>query len=426
MVECLFLLVEIVAGIKCIHNLYAKDKIFSIYTLVFICIEVLYFNLANRNIVSKETILAVYLLYILYTLMEFRDNLVNSIYNCLVTQIMVSIIQMLFYIPGIVMYNIFGSEDVMMLFINILTCIVVIITGKFKMYDILHNACKHKGEKAGICIVATVGILIYYSFKIKVYSYIPLDVFLTCLLSLIIVVISIYRWQHVKFEKELKDQQLEISHKYNESYQALVELVRKNQHDFDNHLLALTTINSSTVSQDDLTKRQMEYKERILEQNKYNKILYKINDPMLAGYIFRKIVDLEKRGIKVIYDVNIESINIDYISIYDMIEIIGILLDNAGEALENGEFDKVIKLFVNETDEKLVIEVHNISKHYSNEEIIKFFEKGFSSKGENRGIGLSKIKDYQKKYKFDIMVDNCTEKSNNWLKFSVIIKRASE
>ncbi len=424
MVECLFLLVEIITVIICIHNLYTKDKIFSIYTLIFICIEVIYFNLANRNIMPTGTVPAVYFLFVLYTLVEFRDSLVNSIYNCLLALFLISIFQMVFYFPAIFVYHIFLNEDAMMLFINIWTCIAVIFTGKLKIYRILHNIGRHNGKMAGACILVTIGILVYYIYKIKTYKHLPLDVYLTCLLSLIIITISIYRWQHADYENDLKNKQLESFHKYNESYQSLVELVRKNQHDFDNHLLALTSINSDTSSHNELAERQAEYKEKIMEKNKYNRILYKINDPMLAGYLFHKLMELERQKIKIIYDANIISTNIEYISIYDLIEIIGILLDNAREALEKEDFDKVIKLFVNESKEKLEVAILNISKHYSNEEIINFFKKGYSTKGENRGIGLSKIKEHQKKYKFDIMVENCVEKDMNWLKFSIMINRA--
>ena len=41
-------------------------------------------------------------------------------------------------------------------------------------------------------------------------------------------------------------------------------------------------------------------------------------------------------------------------------------------------------------------------------------------KGKNRGIGLAKIKDLQKKYKFDILVEMQEIHNKNWISFSVI------
>ena len=51
------------------------------------------------------------------------------------------------------------------------------------------------------------------------------------------------------------------------------------------------------------------------------------------------------------------------------------------------------------------------------------FEKGYSTKGEDRGIGLNKIKEYQDKYQFDILVENIMTKIGNTIKFSVIIEK---
>lgn len=425
MIDGLFTLVEILAVVICIHNLYTRDKIFSMYTLIFVCLECFYIQLANKGIVSKEVMVVIYLLFILYTLFEFRDGLINSIYNCLVTMLIISVSQMIFYFPGILVYNLWNSEDVMAIFINVLTLILIIITKKAKLYNTLHNICKRKEIKAIISIIVSIGILIYYSYKIKKDNVVPIDLYLTCLLFLIIVIFSIYRWQRSNYEVELKEEQLKMVRKYNDSFQILMEVVRKNQHDFDNHLLALSGMNLNIDSLEELEGKQKEYKNAILEQNKYNKILYRINDPILAGYIFSKLTELEKEGIEIAYDVNVHSENVDYIPIYDVIEIISILLDNARDALIENQIDKRVKLLLDENDKEFIIGVFNVSPYYSEDKIIKFFTKGYSTKGDNRGIGLSKVKDYQKQYGFDILINNKSEDNVNWLRFNVLIKKAS-
>lgn len=224
---------------------------------------------------------------------------------------------------------------------------------------------------------------------------------------------------------ELKEEQLKIARKYNDSFQILVEVVRKNQHDFDNHLLALSGMNLNSASRDELEEKQKEYKKTILEQNKYNKILYRINDPILAGYTFSKLSELEEQGLNVFYDVNIKSDKVDDIPVYDIIEIIGILLDNARDALKENNLEKRVKFILSEDNERFTIGVYNVSPYYSEESIIKFFRKGYSTKGENRGIGLSKVKEFQKQYGFDILIDNKTEENVNWLRFNIVIKKAS-
>lgn len=424
MVEGLFTLTEILAVVICIHNLYSRNKIFSVYSLIFICLEVFYLQLANRGIVSKQVMVVIYLLFILYTLMEFRDGLINSIYNCLVTMMIISVAQMFFYLPGILIYNLWENEDIMAIFINVLTIMLVVATKNMKLYQTLHNICKKKEIKAGISIIVSIGILIYYSYKIKKDNTVPIDLYLICLLFLLIVIFSIYRWQRSNYEVELIEEQLQMARKYNDSFQVLVDVVRKNQHDFNNHLLALSGMDNDSCLSKEVKEKQSKYKNIILEQNKYNKILYRINDPILAGYTFSKLNELEEQGLEVSYDVNVKSHKVDYIPVYYIIEIIGVLLDNAKDALKENGLDKRIKLYINENNESLIIGVYNVSPYYSEESIIKFFRMGYSTKGENRGIGLSKVKEYQKQYGFDILINNKFKEDVNWLTFNIVIKKA--
>lgn len=425
MVEGLFLFFEILGVIIGIHTLYGKKGFISIYTLGFISTEVLYIGLANRNIVSKETMPIVYMLFVLYTLLEFKDKLVNVIYNCILSILIVSICQMILYIPGVAIYYIVKNEDVMALFINIMVCIIVVLTRKMKIYSILHNICRSKQIRAAISIVLTGGILIYYFYRIKVYNYLPLDVYLTFLLLLIIVVFTVLRWQNSNNEIIEKDKEIEITRAYNESYKGLVDNARKNQHDFKNHLLALSGLFLNAKTNEEFIEKQKVYKEELIKDSKYSQILFKINEPILAGFIFHKVLDLEVQGINVYYDINIYSENITYILINDLVEIIGILIDNAKEAIVNSGLGKEIKIYLQENENELTIQVLNISKYFTDDEIINFFKRGYSTKGDERGIGLSKIMEYQKKYKFDIMTDNYIEEDKNWLKFSIIIKKTS-
>ena len=69
---------------------------------------------------------------------------------------------------------------------------------------------------------------------------------------------------------------------------------------------------------------------------------------------------------------------------------------------------------------RINISVKNTSRFYDNDEISKFFIKDYSTKGEGRGLGLSKIKDLQRKYGFDIFVEMQEIHNKEWLSFSII------
>ena len=144
-------------------------------------------------------------------------------------------------------------------------------------------------------------------------------------------------------------------------------------------------------------------------------------------------------GVETTYDVNLCTGEFKYISVYDFIEILGILIDNARDAIlsnkttqnnrenirDNNDCEKKenITIKIAETEKKVIVEVSNPYTYCTEDEIIKMFEKGYSTKGEDRGIGLNKIKEYQDKYKFDILVENIMTKIGNTIKFSVIIEK---
>ena len=78
-----------------------------------------------------------------------------------------------------------------------------------------------------------------------------------------------------------------------------------------------------------------------------------------------------------------------------------------------------IYLDIDETESWLEICVANPSEYLKEEQILEIFKAGKSTKGQNRGLGLSKIKDYEKHYGFDILVENKKVNTRNWIYFTI-------
>ena len=384
-------------------------------------------------------------------MLQFGDSIVNSVYNCMLTMLIVSVTQMIMYIPAsLLIYKFIKNENFMALFINIAVLIFVFFSQKSKLYKILHNIIVDKEKRGMVCILVNGLILAYYLYKFKKDNFIMTDAYLTGGLLFVIVIFAIYRWQQSTYEVKLKQKQLEMTRIYNDSFKSLIDVVRKNQHDFNNHLLALSALENEE-NNEKIKQRKNEYKNRISEENKYNSILYRINEPIIAGFLFGKLKETENMGVETTYDVNLCTGEFKYISVYDFIEILGILIDNARDAIlsnkttqnnwenirdnnecgnegsvkGNNDCEKKenITIKIAETEKKVIVEVSNPYTYCTEDEIIKMFEKGYSTKGEDRGIGLNKIKEYQDKYKFDILVENIMTKIGNTIKFSVIIEK---
>ena len=204
MSEILIYFFEIISVIICIHNLYGRKNIISIYTLSFISLEIIYMYLVNEEVLFKETMLIMYLFFIIYSMLQFGDSIVNSVYNCMLTMLIV--------------YKFIKNENFMALFINIAVLIFVFFSQKSKLYKILHNIIVDKEKRGMVCILVNGLILAYYLYKFKKDNFIMTDAYLTGGLLFVIVIFAIYRWQQSTYEVKLKQKQLEMTRIYNDSF----------------------------------------------------------------------------------------------------------------------------------------------------------------------------------------------------------------
>ncbi|MEI4619836.1 sensor histidine kinase [Bacillus cereus] len=82
----------------------------------------------------------------------------------------------------------------------------------------------------------------------------------------------------------------------------------------------------------------------------------------------------------------------DHIEISHLITILGNMIDNAFDAVSN-QSEKCVSFFVTDIGNDVVFEVIDSGIGVPSENIDTIFEKGFSTKGNNRGYGLSNVKE---------------------------------
>jgi two-component system, CitB family, sensor histidine kinase MalK len=114
----------------------------------------------------------------------------------------------------------------------------------------------------------------------------------------------------------------------------------------------------------------------------------KIKDPVLAGFLIGKLSYARESGTEL-------SVSCDQIlpqpavsdDTHELITIVGNLVDNAIEAVTNCPTQKVAVEF-DYGDDILTIEVKDTGAGMSEETQNQIFTKGYSTNGENRGLGL--------------------------------------
>lgn len=238
---------------------------------------------------------------------------------------------------------------------------------------------------------------------------------------LLIFLFIIYEWQKSRVDLEKKKIQLEMNRLYSDAYDQLIMLVRERQHDMKNHINAILSLSYTTENYDELIEKQKEYCGYVIEQNEKTKLVLSSGNPLIAGFLYSKIREIENYNITIDYKIGIEK-NEMAIPEYELVEMVGILLDNAVEALNNiNEEELTRKIFfsIKDTEDGIELIVANTSLVYEEDMTAHFFESGYSSKGQNRGIGLSKLKRLVQDRKGDIMVYNKLRNGINYLTFEI-------
>lgn len=148
-----------------------------------------------------------------------------------------------------------------------------------------------------------------------------------------------------------------------------------------------------------------------------------LQNPILIAHVYEKITEAQEAGLRIRMKLkySLEKCEVDDIH---MVEILGTLFDNAIQDMkETGQAQFLV--FEVEKEDGIIIRVANPHKELRNMEIRQMFERGYSTKGKNRGIGLYHVKQLVQKYKLQLLVENRLIEQQNYICFSVMIGRST-
>ncbi|WP_046175835.1 DcuS/MalK family sensor histidine kinase [Domibacillus indicus] len=128
------------------------------------------------------------------------------------------------------------------------------------------------------------------------------------------------------------------------------------------------------------------------KSNEIQLMTEKIKDPVLAGFLVGKLSYAREAGVNLFLrsDYPIPPPE-DPSLTHDLITVVGNLIDNAIDAVENSS-KKTINVSFSYGDDILTIEVADSGPGVPKSKQQHLFEKGYSTKGTGRGIGLALVK----------------------------------
>lgn len=422
MITLLYIALEAIAVLLLLHALYGKKMQWDKYSVAFILFDCSLMSVIRFGKMSQSVSMIVYLVLILYCIYEFRSSLKQLIVNV----ILLAVIMMGIELAALIILQMFstgikGYEDVSVVFAN--SIILLIVFGIYKKLNLYAVAVsfQRNGKLVAILLLLESSLVFFLIFEYKsLQGKVPVQHIIISGVLVLAVILCIHGLLY-KIKYQEKQAELEAYRTYSAAFSDLITQIRARQHEFDNHISALCNLHYICKDYDELVKEQSKYAKDVISNNRFHRLLVSGN-PVLAGFLYGKLSSIQEQGIEVSYDFHMSEFT-SKMPVYLVVELIGNLLKNAVEAVKSQDVEKLIHLSCTENENEFCLGVRNRSEKIPLEEIGRFFQKGYSSKGSGRGLGLYNVKEISDKYGIDIVCNNTEIDNQNWFLIELHIKK---
>ena len=242
----------------------------------------------------------------------------------------------------------------------------------------------------------TIAIFYLYSLKFqqtyqewKLFALLFIGILIFLAIFIIVITFSVHR--EMQYKRNLKE--IETYYEYTLQIESINNEMRKFRHDYVNILSTM----SEYIREDDMPGLREYFNNNIVSMKdnlQMNSIKINGTDKLkvraIKGLVTTKILQAQEKNIPISIEVPelIEHIEMNTV---DLSRVIGIIIDNAIEASESLE-DALIRIaFIKNEDSVLFIVMNKCSD--TTPQIHELFQENFSTKGKNRGLGLSNLKE---------------------------------
>ena len=393
-IEILLLSIPILYILENQFSLKFNNKSYILFITIFSSIYLASFSILGYFIIMFAVIPITFAF--IYNKMRVR------IFNILIITLYITVLIKISEIVTSLLYIFIHIKPELINLVDLLVyCILtVIITKKVKIN--LDMIFIKEYRKIHIFLLSIIiFILIFYNY-LSIYSLlgkedIPLYYMSIITISVFFILFSSITYnlvKNTKIKSEVKseNQKLEQQKKYILALEKNNNEIRKFKHDFNNIILGL----DGYINNDDFDKEKLKkyFNSTIINYNNNiklnNIVIAKLNSikvNSLKSLITNKVLVAQNNNIDV--DINIEGEITDfYTDEMQLSRILGILLDNAIEASLELTHDKKIEMNIIQIDKTTDIQISNTFNN-TGTPITDFNKEGFSTKGTNRGLGLS-------------------------------------
>lgn len=367
---------------------------------------------ATTNILIRcfelENVGALFSLIILFAF-EYYSN--KKVYHSILIAVIYTATMILVdMISGGIVIGVFGfsAEKIRTLVVpNIILYLIAIIIAMFisKSISILFihknlDLKKIKINKILYTYIMITALVIYLNVTIlgTVIQYLSTQIIVVFVLIFILYCILGIAFAYIIHQNHIKNLELEMKIQDNDRLVGYANLLEK-QHDdlriFKHDYMNILATMGGYIQLKDIDKLDRYFKEKILDggelfkEDENLKLIKKVQSIPVRGMLYAKLLRAQKAEVDLQLNI-LEDIPLFEMNEIDICKIIGILIDNAIEATSDSQERKLLITLGCERDDINICISNSFSGDIKNVNLL--YNKGYSTKGEGRGLGLHTVK----------------------------------
>ncbi len=358
------------------------------------------------------------IIYIFMLIITYKEKFINTLFVYLICIIILGSVQTLTLFTstqfGYDVNN--GFVTIAMQSVNL---IIYCLICKFPLIKLVYKYLVKNDRVFTSIIISSYIVMffavIYYKLNfINIKEYVLLLSLLVLILFLVNLIISVYGLKNQEQREKLK-----IYNNYLFLVEEMLLDVKSRQHEFNNHIQTISALPSLYDNYEQLAYELRNYTAFAYTDDKILTLL-KLDKKVISALIYAKMNQAKAKNIDISLNIETHTVNTKAKD-YELVEIMGTLIDNAIEACGGNKI--LVRIF--SEDNRFGIEVMNSFPYVNNESFTLFFERGFSTKKpstKSRGLGLYNLKNTViNQYNGVILTENININEENYVSISVII-----
>ena len=336
------------------------------FTRILVCIAfyLLYYILINQLFdVSVQSSLIGYVIIYLSVKWLYKESMIHSLVVTVLSAVFAALIE--YVLAFFVALTVTDTKEtgLYMLIVTGLTFVLSVTLSRIRLHRLLVILEKKDYIYAIVCILSL--MIFTPALALRIIRQLYVVDYIYIVVCVVIMWLLIGRVQKYKLESK----------------------IRRRQHKIKNQINSALGMIRICTTYEELVEKQSEYLGKILDYELPNDAII-LEEPSIIALIYEKINEAAECGIEINTSFSCSMVG-SRVSDIIWVDLIGTFFDNAIEALINYDGPKKIWLNIGyEDEEKIRIRIINTFRRLTFEETYKFFQMGYSTKGDGRGVGL--------------------------------------